>query len=174
MLTVAKELEIRRWLTAKISLADNVGTGISEPVYFESKEDFAGQMGIVVDANTDEQNAVAFENLLCDFVMTSYVRFDDTGKGTRSCPVMVVTYEFLVFQEFQRGLENKTNAHNRHIATVLQVWTKFLTERQLQPDPVVRHLDLVQTGATVKNRATEFLPGVEGFYTTLQTKVEVA
>ncbi|HXG86531.1 MAG TPA: hypothetical protein VNI84_21110 [Pyrinomonadaceae bacterium] len=174
MWTEENERLIRNWLTVKITETANVVYAISDPVYFTGKEDFAGQMGIFSDLATDEANFTAFQNLNCDFVMTTFVRFDDTGKGTRQCPVMLLTYEFLVFQEMRKGLENDTNLHNRHIATINQIWRKFLTGHVFQADPIIRHLALEQIGATARNAVNEHLPGVNGYYSILQTKVEVA
>lgn len=174
MLSPETEVLTRELLTDKVAEAENVAFGIPEPVFFTGKEDFAGQNGILTPDKTDAENKNLFENLLCDFVMTSFARFDYTPRGTVACPVMKITYEFLVFQEFKKGLENETNAHNRHIATVLQIWSKFLTNRTLRSDPVIRHYNLEQVGKTAKNQVVEFLPGVRGFYTNLQTTVEVS
>lgn len=175
MLNEETELFCRNRVAEKAAEAENVSLVVVEPSYFTGKTDFAAQTKVTKKENTGEQNAVALKNLLCDFVMTSFVRFDQTKKGAGHCPVVVVTYEFLVFQEFRAGLENETNAHNRHVATVLRIWANFLRGQTLQTAPaLIKHGDVEQIGRTEKNRATEFLPNVKGFYSILQTKVEVS
>lgn len=173
MLTEETELFTRTRIAEKAASAENVSFAV-EPSYFTGKADFAAQNGIVKKENSREQNAEHLKNLLCDFVMVFYGRFDNTKKGAAHCPVMIVSYDILVFQEFRFGLESETGAHNRHVAAVMQIMNKFLKNHILQADPLVRHRPLEQTGKTARNQATEFLPGVKGFYTNLQCKVEVS
>lgn len=168
-----KELFCRAFITERAAEADNVSFGIVQPVFFTGKEDFAAQVGVLTEAATDAANAAAIENLLCDFVMTSYGRFEDTALGCADAPVVKLIYKFLIFQEFRRGLEVNTNAHNRHVATVLQIRNKFLRSRTIQNAPKIRHSAVTQLGDTVLNSETSFLPGVKGFYTNLQLIVEV-
>lgn len=174
MLTDATELFIRTKLTEKAAQAENVSLAIVEPSYFGGKEDFAAQAQVTKKQNNPAQNAALLKNLLCDFVMTFYGRFDNTKKGAAHCPVMIVTYDILVFQEFRRGLETETNAHNRHVAAVMQIMNKFLKNHILRSEPLVRHGRLEQTGKTARNTEVEYLPGVKGFSTNLQVKVEVS
>jgi hypothetical protein len=174
MLTDETELFIRTKLTEKAAQAENISLAGVEPAYFAGKEDFAAQTGVTKKEFTKEQNAAAIKNLLCDFAMTFFGRFDNTNKGAAHCPVMIVTYDILVFQEFRFGLESKTNAHNRHVAAVMQIMNKFLSGHILQSQPQIRHRRLEQIGKTVRNQATDYLPGVKGFFTNLQVKVEVS
>ncbi len=78
MLSPEVELLVRSLLTAKVAETANVGIGISEPDYFRDKTDFAWQNDFLSETATDEANAATLENLLCDFSMTSFVRFDET------------------------------------------------------------------------------------------------
>lgn len=174
MLNEETEILCRTALAEKAGQAENISVNIAGPVYFLDKADFAAQTGITKADKTKTENSEALKNLLCNFVMTSFNRLDDTQKGTARCPVMLVTYEILVFQEFRPGLEAETGASNRHIAAVLQVWQRFLSGHILRDSPLIRHGALEQKGVTIKNQATDFLPGVKGFFTNLQTKVEVS
>lgn len=174
MLTDETELFCRTRLAEKAALIENVSLVVSEPAFFLSKADFAAQNGLTKKENNVAQNAEALKNLLCDFVMVFYGRFDNTKKGPAHCPVMIVTYDILVFQEFRLGLESETQAHNRHVGAVMQIMNKFLKNHVLQQSPRIRHFPLEQIGKTARNKATEELPGVKGFYTNLSCRVEVS
>jgi hypothetical protein len=174
MLSDETELFCRTKITEKAATAENVSLAMLAPAYFAGKEDFAAQTGVTKKEMTPAQNAAALKNLLCDFVMTFYGRFDNTKKGVGTCPVMIVTYDILVFQEFRIGLESETNAHNAHVACVMQIMNNFLKNHVLRASPLVRHRPLEQSGRTARNQETDHLPGVKGFYTTLQCTVEVS
>lgn len=174
-LTAELELWCRQTITTKAAGADGVNFAITEPSFFTGKEDFAAQLGLTNEANTDAVNAALIDNLLCDFVMTSYETFEDKKFGPADCPMAWIFYEMLVFQEFRKGLENETNAHNRHVGTVLAIRNKFLRGQRIRTEPTqIRHFSVKQSGKTAKNQETIYLPGVKGFFTILQTIVEVS
>lgn len=174
MLSPETELLCRTLIAEKAATATGVALAISEPVYFDGKADFAAQTGIVTDTATAAANEQALADLNCNFVMTGFGRFDYTPRGSLACPVMVITYDLTIFQEFRRGLEAQTNAHNRHVAAVLAVWQSFLGGHILRSEPLIRHQRLEQIGKTARNQTLDELPGVKGFYSILQVKVEVS
>lgn len=174
MLNEETELFCRTRIAEKAALIDNVSLVVSEPTFFTGKADFAAQNKITKKENTVAQNSEALKNLLCDFVMVFYGRFDNTKKGAAHCPVMIVYYDILVFQEFRLGAESDTEAHNRHVGAVIQIMNKFLKNHVLQSSPRIRHFPLEQTGRTARNKATDQLPGVKGFFTNLSCRVEVS
>lgn len=179
-----QEITLRKVLAAKVAEVPEAGYVLPTPNIFAGKSDFWAQCDPTKTSQSD------IEKTLINATWIYFLGFvDDPANGHNDAPLVKVTYEFYVFQQYAQIRQDETivadpvdakmlKKYNDFVGAVLKLREEFQGTREIaeldQAEFFIKQTTSLIQPEFINNRSVcTFVPGVLGFSVRLRETVNI-